>query len=131
MWRTTTQCIFLQTSCDSIEEAYSVSTHSLQRPLRVQHNGMKEDLTQIRAKYLIIGGEVLFDRSFSSVSPVDDLRGDLSMPLRHHRFLHSVSMRHHHSCIRPLILPARCTSTAESWTVAKYGSVCLPVALFV
>jgi hypothetical protein len=37
MWRTTTQCksgIFLLTSHGSIEEAYSVSTHSLQRPLK-------------------------------------------------------------------------------------------------
>ena len=81
---------------------------------RVQHNRVKETLTEIRAKYWIVGGEVLFNPSFTSVSSVNDLKGgDLSLPLRHLHFLHFESMRHHPLCTRRSTLLDQCTSRAQ------------------
>ena len=75
-------------------------------------------------------GEALSDLSFTSVSSVDDCKDDLSLPLRHHHFLHFMSMRHHPFQIQPSISLAQCTSVRVSQAAIKHGFVHSPVASF-
>ena len=55
------------------KDTYPVHSDSSQR---VQHNGVKETLTEIRAKFwIILEEQISSDPLFTSVSPADSLRG--------------------------------------------------------
>ena len=124
----TTQCksgMFLQTPRGSIEEAYSVSTHSSQRSSK---GATQWSEGEIRAKYWVIGGRSLVQsivlkcvtcrrfegRPFNAPSapPLPSFRVNETPPFAYTAVDFAGPM-------------------AESRTVAKCGSVCLPVALFV